>query len=70
MNVVNWKRGLDRLYSVLWGIWGVTVGVQFFSDGSFRYFESWLLVFGVVIVAPLLLKYAVKWIYKGFYSQH
>ena len=69
MQNTDWKQGLDRLYTVLWGVWGIFWVGMLFVDKAYTALIAYLYVFLLIAVLPPILKKAIKWFYKGFHPQ-
>ena len=70
---MNWKRGLTRVYLVLWAAWLVFVVVRLWLTSplplplSFETTAAFLTAAGLAgVVAPALLLLALWWISLGF----
>lgn len=68
---LNWKRGLTRLYIVLWGLWLIFVIVRTVAATPSIFWGSvpGFTVVGFVIAAlvfPALLLLALRWGGSGF----
>jgi hypothetical protein len=68
---LNWKRGLTRLYIVLWGLWLIFVAIRTVVATPSIFVGSipGFVVVGFVItglIFPALLLLALRWAGKGF----
>ncbi len=69
---MNWKRGLTRIYAVLWAIialGGAVVAISATStsmDDPTAIWGAWLLWVGVCLVVPAGLFWLIKWVAAGF----
>lgn len=61
---LNWEKGLDRLYNVVWGVAAVIALIPAVSARNTL--EAMTVYVLYVLVAPAVLKLLLKWIIQGF----
>lgn len=65
--MVNWKRGITRLYVVFWALWALVLLMR--ATPMFLMGNSWsaviiLVAFGIFVPACVLL--GIRWAIDGF----
>ena len=63
----NIKKGIFRIYLVIWATWFLMGFSDFFYDGKLAINDGDIkefLIFAVIV--PTLILFATKWIVKGF----
>ena len=63
----NIKKGIFRIYLIIWGLWFLMGLSDFFYDGQIRVNEGQVKEFIILaIILPIVILYATKWVIKGF----
>jgi hypothetical protein len=63
----NIKKGIFRIYIIIWGLWFLMGFSDFFYDGQIQVTEGQVKEFIILaIVLPTAILFATKWIVKGF----
>ena len=63
----NIKKGIFRIYLIIWGLWFLMGLSDFFYDGQIRVNEGQVKEFIILaIILPTVILYATKWVIKGF----
>ena len=66
----NIKKGIFRIYLLIWAFWFVLGLDDFFRRGSFDLSGGDINQFLIIaIIVPLAILFATKWIVKGFESK-
>ena len=66
----NIKKGIFRIYLLIWAIWFVLGFDDFFRRGSLDLSGGDIYQFLMItIIVPLAILFATKWIVKGFESK-
>lgn len=69
---IDWRRGINRLYVLLWAIWTVLMLVILLlagPDGTHRIFGIGIFFIAAVVV-PALGRWALFWVIDGFTRSH
>ena len=66
----NIKKGIFRIYLVIWALWFVLGFSDFFKNGQLDLSDGEIEQFLILaIIVPLVVLFATKWIVKGFESK-
>lgn len=68
---MNWKKGMTRLYVVVWGAWSLTLAGATFGTISRHSSADGVVgrMIGVVLIGVILpgvLLFALRWAFDGF----
>ncbi len=69
--MTNLEVGLQRVFSIVWALWTggyVAVGLYQVLNGYRFHTDEVLAWIGVAVVAPPVIMFSVRWIYRGFRS--
>jgi|TARA_B110000971_G_scaffold15906_1_gene14704 hypothetical protein len=63
----NIKKGIFRIYLLIWAFWSVLGFSDFFYKGELEISGGKITEFLILaIIVPLVILFATKWIVKGF----
>ena len=63
----NIKKGIFRIYLLVWAFWSVLGFSDFFNKGQLDLSDGEIKQFLIMaIIVPLVILFAIKWIVKGF----
>ena len=62
----NWRRGVTRLYLLLWVLWFAFMTLKLFSLPPILWQINYMRVVVWGLVAPALLFLGVRWVANGF----
>ena len=63
----NIKKGIFRIYIIIWSLWFLMGFSDFFYDGQIKLNEGQVKEFIILaIILPAVILYATKWVIKGF----
>lgn len=63
----NIKKGIFRIYLIIWGLWFLMGLSDFLYEGQVRVNEGQVKEFIILaIILPTVILYATKWVIKGF----
>ena len=66
----NIKKGIFRIYVLIWAFWFVLGFSDFFEKGELVLSDEAIVQFLIMaIIVPLVILFATKWIVKGFESK-